>query len=79
MTRALGKTQKDVLEWMAVDHRGFWHTYCGWTWNTDAGTRRIMESLARRGLVERETFRTGMGAAPGFRLTAAGLKAGRQS
>lgn len=44
----------------------------GWTWSNYSGTLRIMESLERRGLVER--FDRAWGG-PVFRLTEAGRKA----
>ena len=49
--RPLGRVQEHVLR--ALSEFGSWHPRCGWLWDTDSGTARIMESLVRRGLVEK--------------------------
>ena len=47
----LGKTQTSVLSAL-VEHKS-WYAGCGWTWTTDRNTERLLDSLVRRGLVER--------------------------
>ena len=49
----LGINQQGVLDSLH-QHGGFWQSGCGWLWDTDSGTTRIMESLLKRGLVTRE-------------------------
>ena len=49
----LGINQQGVLDSLR-QHRGFWQAGCGWLWDTDSNTTRIMESLVKRGLVTRE-------------------------
>lgn len=53
----LGETQKSVLS--SLD-RGPWHEWCGWIWDTPSGTRRILNSLVKRGLVVREVRPNGL-------------------
>jgi DNA-binding IclR family transcriptional regulator len=48
-TRVLGETQADVLD--SLKRHGQWYERCGWVWDTPSGTRRVLESLVRRGLV----------------------------
>ena len=48
----LGKNQRAMLDCLKR-HNGYWHSGCGWYWDTDSGTRRILDSLVRRGLVVR--------------------------
>lgn len=62
----LGRVQIDVLRVMA-EHGGTWHRWSGWSWDGEAGTRRIMQSLERRGSVTTEMFKTGMGTVQGYR------------
>lgn len=52
--RPLGTVQRDALEELVK--RGNWFDFitCGWAWSTPAMTTRIMESLVRRGLVQKE-------------------------
>jgi hypothetical protein len=51
MSRALGKNQRGCLE--SLVQFGTWIEYPGsWTWDTRANTRRILDSLARRGLAK---------------------------
>ena len=47
--RALGERQEACLR--SLREFGCWHRRGSWTWDTDSGTTRIMESLVRRGLV----------------------------
>ena len=49
--RPLGETQKAVLR--ALEEHGSWRPggRCGWLWDTDSGTRRLMDSLVKRGFV----------------------------
>lgn len=46
---SLGTNQLHVLK--SVYERRGWHAGCGWLWNTVSGTLRILEALAKRGLV----------------------------
>lgn len=50
MGRPLGYNQLGVLRGMR-DHKGWSPSFGGWTWGTTLNTLRIIESLARRGLV----------------------------
>jgi hypothetical protein len=45
----LGRTQAVVLRCLRDHH--YWHRWCGWDWNGQTGTRRILDSLVKRGLV----------------------------
>lgn len=47
--RALTPLQSDVLR--ALQQHGSWHESCGWTWDTTSGTKRVLESLLKHGLV----------------------------
>jgi len=47
--RKLGTKQRDVLD--SLKQHGSWYAGCGWLWDTTSGTRRVMESLVKRGLV----------------------------
>ncbi len=49
----LGCNQIDVLKCLAGRH-GAYHRGCGWVWDTDSGTVRILESLIRHNLVEKQ-------------------------
>lgn len=50
--RKLGSTQKSVLG--ALKAHGFWSECgCGWVWDTPGHTIRILESLVKRGLVQK--------------------------
>jgi hypothetical protein len=44
----LGDRQKSCLQ--ALRHHGHWHTTCGWKWDTKSNTRRILDTLVKRGL-----------------------------
>jgi hypothetical protein len=47
----LGKTQAAMLA--RIQEKGYWYPGCGWIWDTRSGTLRILESLAKLGLVEK--------------------------
>jgi hypothetical protein len=47
----LGATQLSLLRFMADPRRGTWYAGCGWMLGNPSTTVRILESLARRGLV----------------------------
>ncbi len=60
-TRPLGKTQQAILRSMTRAHRHNeasreWYDGCGWVWTTAKETAKLMESLARRGLVKKKTI-----------------------
>lgn len=46
--RPLGKTQESILHSLRT-HK-VWHEKCGWVWNNDSGTRKLLDSLVKRGL-----------------------------
>jgi len=46
----VGKTQLAVLR--SLHEGNGWYAGCGWLWNTYSGTRKIMDSLVKRGLVD---------------------------
>src|SRR5688572_15503470 len=48
--RPIGRRQLSVLRCF-VEHAPYWPGH-GWTWNGVSETKRIMESLRKRGLVE---------------------------
>jgi hypothetical protein len=54
MARPLGKNQLGCLR--ALGRHGYWASGwgSGWTWHSDSETRRILDSLVRRGLVRHE-------------------------
>jgi DNA-binding PadR family transcriptional regulator len=73
--RPLGETQRDVLASLKRSG-GYWHAGCGWYWDTHSGTTRIMESLLRRGLVEKSVVSGfGWGEQVKYTLTEAGRAA----
>jgi hypothetical protein len=49
-TRPLGEIQRAVIKAMR-SHGGTWSEDAGWLWDTISNTRRVMESLLRRGVV----------------------------
>jgi hypothetical protein len=56
MSRKLGKTQAAFLEAM-LQHYGSWHANCGWYWGSSSATRRLCESLEKRGLLRSEDIK----------------------
>jgi DNA-binding PadR family transcriptional regulator len=48
--KKLGKSQLAVLRSL-YEHNG-WYSGCGWIWNTYSGTRRIIHTLVKIGLVD---------------------------
>ena len=52
-SKPLGTSQQSALRTLAERNNGRWWPGCGWQWANESSTRRIMESLARRGLAER--------------------------
>ena len=51
--KPLGKTQLYMME--SLKESGSWSTGdCGWLWDTPSGTIRILESLVKRDLVEKQ-------------------------
>lgn len=50
MARALGTNQLGVLN-SIVQSSMVWFQRCGWTWGSDSETRRLCESLVKRGLL----------------------------
>lgn len=54
MSRPLGKTQLAVLHSMTRRHYdSTWYVGCGWLWSTPSETTKLMESLVKRGLVDK--------------------------
>ena len=54
--RELGETQFLVLR--ALREHGSWYPACGWIWDTYSGTKRVLDSLVKRGLVTTTTRKT---------------------
>lgn len=50
-TMKLGTLQRSVLDALQR-HRGQWHEGCGWAVGAPSTTRRTLESLVARGLVD---------------------------
>ena len=48
----LGKNQVSLLN--CLHRHGRYGPWCGWLWDTDSGTKRILESLVKRGLVRKK-------------------------
>ena len=50
--RPLGKNQKEVLR--CLETYGAYHPvlFCGWCYSTESQTKKICDSLVKRGLVE---------------------------
>ena len=74
MRGKIGKTQIAVLQAM-VRHDVKWGTTSAWVWDTQSNTRRIMQSLLKRGLVrydanERKFILTDFGKRIALRNTA---------
>jgi len=54
----LGARQKGCID--SLEDHGLWKTgYCSWQWSTPSETKKIMDSLVKRGLVRKtkETWR----------------------
>lgn len=51
--RPLGKDQESILDCLREHNGGVWYGGCGWVWSTYSATVRLLESLVKRGLVER--------------------------
>src|SRR5262249_33846813 len=49
--KPLNKSQLEVLT--LLQRHGWWSQGCSWFWRTRTATRRILESLTRRGLAKR--------------------------
>lgn len=47
----LGTTQQQVLYFLRKQNG--WHLGCGWIWDNRSGTLRIMESLHKKGVVDK--------------------------
>lgn len=50
--RPLGSNQIVILRTLAKTNGGTWHADCGWAWDGNATTARLLNGLVRRGLVE---------------------------
>lgn len=48
--RGMGYVQKELLD-VLKSHEGVWYPGCGWYWGNVSSTKRILDSLVRRGLV----------------------------
>lgn len=69
-TTWLRHAQLDVLVCLAK--HGQWHRGCGWLWATSYETRRILESLERRGLAVRDEITIQEVVYPRWKLSADG-------
>jgi hypothetical protein len=56
--KKLGTTQQSVFE--ELQRSGGWYEGCGWNWDTNSNTTRIMESLVKRGLVTKTVSKQGL-------------------
>jgi hypothetical protein len=70
----LGRRQRAVLKTLAERNNGEWFPGCGWHWGNKSTTIKLLDSLVRRGLVERtETVKTALSGTvwrtPLFRIT----------
>lgn len=56
-TKGLGETQIQVLR--ALRDHGYWCEWpqCGWHWDTETNTKRILDSLVKRGLAAKGEYR----------------------
>lgn len=69
----LGSAQRTTL-YVLLRRKGYrWWRGCGWAWRDHAGQVRILESLERRGLVQRLPATE-----PLFELTPEGVQAARE-
>lgn len=87
MTRPLGKNQRWCLYAMTSYGRGPERGYPGggWVWGNHSTTIRLLESLVKRGLVERYEYlphdpalRQTLGLRTAYRLTDAGRQAAKE-
>ena len=51
-TKRFGKVQKLVLAALKQHKKWCGNFRCGWIWDTPSGTRKILDSLVKRGLVK---------------------------
>jgi hypothetical protein len=51
-TRGLGSLQRNVLSSL-IEYKG-WQVRCGWVWDTQSNTKKILDSLVTRGFVRCE-------------------------
>lgn len=70
--RKLGDNQRHLLR-MLHDH-GEWNNRCGWLWNSQSGTVRILDSLIARGLVREKARIVRTRVVRAYALTAAGRR-----
>ncbi|MGX4996023.1 hypothetical protein [Enterobacter hormaechei] len=71
----LGKNQIGVLKCLGDGRYGYiafpWG--CGWVWNTRQGTIKILETLVKKGLVDKGTYTTEEGKSyPQYTISRAG-------
>jgi hypothetical protein len=55
MTRELGKIQKAVLGMLR--ERDAWWEGCGWYWDNWSNTKRVMDTLVKRGVAKIEPMK----------------------
>lgn len=65
--RRLGWCQATIIRTMQKPNRDIWHPLAGWAIDDATRTVQVMETLAKRGLVEKIAKRT-------YRITPAGLR-----
>lgn len=51
--RPLGKNQENLLG--SLERHGHWSVAAGWVWDTPSNTRKILETLVKRGMVKKST------------------------
>lgn len=57
MRNPLGRNQRSVLRSLAEHNGGEWSPGSGWYWKNPSTTERVLNSLVRRGLVDRCIYR----------------------
>jgi hypothetical protein len=73
----LGKDQRAILETLVKKSGRTWTPCCGWVWKNSSTTARLLDSLVKRGLVEKYDYTVMAGSAKlsrsGWRATEAGV------
>ncbi len=73
----LGKIQREVLKCLK-EHRQWISNCSGWVWDTNSGTRRVLDALKKKGAVKmehREPYPGSVITRDVYTITPEGLKA----
>jgi DNA-binding MarR family transcriptional regulator len=62
--RPMGENQEYALKALAEHNGGTWYPGAGWVWTNVSTTVRLLDSLVRRGLVEKTTRTRRVGTRP---------------